>query len=365
MGASGIGHHAPGRIDRTIADSKLAPRRDVRFHDVHPITQVKLRRNRGVFSGFSASSKRKIRLVMPIPRVLFIAAIAGICSFGQTPPCGRAVVTVGGAAREERFLPAAPAHVGASVRLALPVVAAKRTKESESRMEAKTDGELFRTLRQRNKEAGVGGIIHRGTGALGTFMIEYQAATENGIAGTRLTIEFHKNAFRGRVGSSEQATPLMDEAVCLAKILSPSDPEKFPRGAAEKAGTGETREVTVPEGTPLKVLLRNFLYSKKIKPNQPIVLEVAEDVAVDGFVVVRRGALASARFTDAKSARGYRRAGELAFVIDRVTAVDGQAISVSAAAEKSRGAQKETKLKRVMTLSPALGWLDKGVETVV
>ena len=76
----------------------------------------------------------------------------------------------------------------------------------------------------------------------------------------------------------------MDEAVCLAKILSPSDPEKFPRGAAEKPGTGETREVTLPEGTPVKLLLRNFLYSRKITPDQPVVLEVAEDVVIDGFV---------------------------------------------------------------------------------
>ncbi len=210
--------------------------------------------------------------------------------------------------------------------------------------------------------------LYGGTGAMGTFKIEMKPDTDNGVAGTRIHIEFHKNAMKGRIGSSNQATPLMEETACLARILSPWDPQQHPRGiAAEGEPAAAEREIALPEGTQLKLLLREFLYSKKIKGkvNQPIVFEVAEDVIIDGTTVIRRGALATGRFTDAKAARSYRRSAELAFVTETVTAADGQSVSIAGAAEKSRGARQESVARKVVTFSPALGWLDKGVETVI
>lgn len=299
----------------------------------------------------------------PLRSVSLCLTSVAFC-LAQTPPCGHAILTVGGSAREERFLAATPQHVKACVLRALPVVAAKVSKDEDSRVEAKSDGNLLVSWQQRNKESGVGGG-RRGTGASGTFSIEINPGAENGTPGTRLAIEFRKNAFKGHVGSAAQATPLMEEVSCLATILSPSDPVANPRGAVV-ALQAETHEAVLPEGTPIKLLLRDYLYSKQIKKDQPITLEVAEDVVVDGVTLVRRGALGTAKFTDARAGRSHGRAAVLGFEINGVTAVDGQFLAVTGAVEKSRGAQKETKFARVMTgTGPILGLLDVGVETVI
>jgi hypothetical protein len=299
---------------------------------------------------------------MPKSRILLLSLICSPLLTAETPPCGRAIVTVSGAAVDDRFLPAPPAHVKASLLRALPVLGAKPTKEGDLVFEAKSDVDLFKSIITRNDQAGMKGI-RAGMGAMGTFNIEMTPGTQNGVAGTRVHVEFHKNAMKGRIGSSNQAMPLLDETACLVGLLSPADPQQNPRGAQTGTSAPQESAVVLPQGTPVTLLLRDFLYSKDIKnrANEPIVFEVAEDVNVRGVTAIRKGALGTGKFLDAKAARGYRRNANLVFVIEKVTAVDGQSIAVSGATEKSSGAPQ----RGIATMSPAFGWLDKGVETVI
>lgn len=297
-------------------------------------------------------------------RLTLLSVISVPVLFAQTPPCGRAIVNTEGTKVEDRFLPAPPAHVKTCLLMALPALAAKAHKEGDLSVEAKTDSDLWRSLYIQRKEAGVRGFS-KGMGAMGTFKIGLTPRTENGVAGTQVHIEFDKNAFKGHVGSEAQAKPLMDEAACLIKLLSPSDPVQNPRGPEVKAATAEQRAIVLPEGTPLKIVLREFLYSKDIKKkkDQPIPFEVADDVVVDGTTVIRKGALGIGKFIDAKGARGYGRSAELEFVAEKVTAVDGQPVKVAGAVEKSRGARPESTAKK-LGFPTALG-MDTGTETII
>jgi len=296
----------------------------------------------------------------------FVVVLGSTAALAQTPPCGRAAVGAEGLAVEERFLTASPEHVRFCLIKALPAVSAKVHSEDATTLDAKTDLDMAKSRMQRNKESGAKVKM----GAMGTFKAEFKPATEAGREGTRLKIEFHKNAFKGHVGSSSMATPLMEETACLVGILSPADPVQNPRGLGPGSNAGEKRRVILPEGTPLNVLLRESLYSKTAKKrgkDQPIMFEVASDVQIDSAVVIRRGALGAGSFLKTKGAGGYGRSAELQFLVDTVTAADGQTVKVSSTLEKSRGARKSSTAKQVAEVATwrAWGFLDKGVEAVV
>jgi hypothetical protein len=118
-----------------------------------------------------------------------------------------------------------------------------------------------------------------------------------------------------------------------------------PRGLTDPAGLTEPRTISLPEGTPVTLLFRDPVFSKDVfRKDRPkdgagtqFVFEVAADVRVDGAVLIRKGALGVGRLTDdAKSTGKWGRAADLAFVIDHVTAVDGQSVAVVGAAARQR-----------------------------
>jgi len=256
----------------------------------------------------------------------------------QTPPCGIEVIRTEGSKIDERFVPAPPEQVKFAILRALPALAAKVDKDRGFHIEAKTDMGLFQVAARKNKDEGIHGRT-AGLGAFGTFSIDIRQATQDGVSGTLLHIEFHKNALRGRAGSDGYAHPLAEETACLAKLLSPNDPASNPRGLEVK-DAGPPHTVTLPDGTPMKVLLRDPLYSKKLDKDstgQTVQFEVAEDVVVDGTTLIRRGALATGHFTDVEKTKTRNRNAEIEFAFDAATAVDGQKIPVSGASEKARG----------------------------
>jgi hypothetical protein len=296
-------------------------------------------------------------------RLVLIGIIAALAMPAQTPPCGRTVVATGGSSLEDRFLPSPPDHARQSLLRALPIMGAVPSKVSDLHIEAKTDTTLRMALFRINKKAGAKGWSGAGMGAGGTFNIEIKPETQNGVAGSQVHIAFNKNKFKGRIGNPNQATPLLEEAACLARILSPLDPEKNPRGMVPESGIPtEPREVAVPKGTPMKLLLREFLYSKgiKAKAHEPIVFEVAEDVTLEGSTVIRRGALAIGKFTSAKAAGRASRGAKLVFELDHVVAADGQSIGVFGVTEKSVGNSNYNSFD-----PPIVNLLGKGDETII
>ena len=283
----------------------------------------------------------------------------------QTPPCGIAVIRADGAKVEDRFVPAPPQQLRSALLKALPALGMKVHKDKDLQIETKTDHDLLQSVEQANADAGVHGAMH-GI-AFGTAHIEIREATQEQVKGSQLHIEFDKPAVMGRaVNHGNDALPLAEETTCLAKVLSTNDLKANPRGLPVDESV-PLRQLQLPEGTPLKVLLPDPLYSKKLGKDsigQTVQFEVAEDVVTDGAIVIRRGALATGHYTDLKKGRSYGRHAEVDFAFDSVTAVDGQNIPLIEAGEKARGGRHNDAAGAVLSLG-AFGFLEKGASAFV
>jgi hypothetical protein len=80
---------------------------------------------------------------------------------------------------------------------------------------------------------------------------------------------------------------------------------------------GQPRDVPVPAGTPVTLLLRRFFFASDLRVNQRLLFEVASDVSVGPDVVIRRGALGVARVKaagDAEESRSLTARIEFEFV---------------------------------------------------
>lgn len=283
----------------------------------------------------------------------------------QTPPCGIAILQTEGPNTDERFVAAPPEQVKAALLKALPALGAKVHKDEGFHIEAEPDMALRQSIQQKNKESGVRGK-YAGLGSLGKFTMELKEATQDGAKGSLLHIEFHHNGFVGRLGGEGYAQPLAEETTCLVKLLSSNDPASNPRGLEVK-DAGPPRPVMLPDATPLKILLRDPLYSKKLDKDsagQTVNFEVAEDVVVDGNILIRRGALATGHFTNVQKTRKAGRHAVVDFAFDAVTAVDGQKIQVSGANEQVKGGRHNDTVALAL-MSPALGWIAKGNEAFI
>src|SRR5882672_8397386 len=91
-------------------------------------------------------------------------------------------------------------------------------------------------------------------------------------------------------------------------------------------------EVPIPSGTGVRLRLTQFVSSETSRPGDSVAFKVARDVVVDRVVVIRAGATAVGRITEAKQRRirwwvVYEiRSGELALAVTATTAVDGTLI---------------------------------------
>ncbi|RPI00507.1 MAG: hypothetical protein EHM71_17315, partial [Zetaproteobacteria bacterium] len=251
-----------------------------------------------------------------------VVAFVVLCILGaiplkaQTAPCGRMIVAVTAADKqtEERFLPAPPEHVKASVIRALPAVGAKIKEDHGLTFSAnagQTTG-IFLSWFYFNERAGVKGLT-AGT-AVGSYEVGLRPESREGAVGTLIKIVFQK---RFGVGfPSKGATQLMEEVSCLSQLISQADPVLSPRGLVGPSETAEGSTVTLPEGTPLKLVLRDPLYSGdlgKDAKGSPLVFEVADDVSFGGISVVRKGALGTGRITEGEKARYRGREAKLSF----------------------------------------------------
>lgn len=96
-------------------------------------------------------------------------------------------------------------------------------------------------------------------------------------------------------------------------------------------------QVTVPDGTKLRVRLDQTISSATADEGQGIELSVTEPVKVGDQVVIPEGARVTGTITLAQEKRHMGRAGKLDFSIDRVRAVDGEWIPLRYTVTKRNG----------------------------
>ena len=111
-------------------------------------------------------------------------------------------------------------------------------------------------------------------------------------------------------------------------------------------------EIVVPEGTPINVVVAKEVTSKEAKPNDPVEFTIAEDLVINGQVVVRKGTLAIGSVINAEK-RGYLgKSGKLAVQVESTTTSDGQRLKLRAAKGRE-GDDKTVSTAMLAGISPA------------
>jgi hypothetical protein len=107
-----------------------------------------------------------------------------------------------------------------------------------------------------------------------------------------------------------------------ANIIQPSQ-------AATVNATSPAPELKIPGGTPIEVEVAYTVNSLDVKPGERISFRVLVPVVIDGVTVIEKGALVTARITQAKRGGHWGKAGKLAWSMEDVVAVDSSRIPLA------------------------------------
>jgi len=102
-------------------------------------------------------------------------------------------------------------------------------------------------------------------------------------------------------------------------------------------------QVTIQEGTKLRVRLDQMISSATADEGQTVELSVTEAVKVGEVVVIAEGARVAGTITEATAKRRMGRAGKLDFSIDKVRAADGEWVPLRYTLNKKSGTSNSVK----------------------
>ena len=105
--------------------------------------------------------------------------------------------------------------------------------------------------------------------------------------------------------------------------------------------------IRIPDSTPIQLTMMDRLNSSTSELDDPVHFEVAEDVKVEGIVVIPRGSMAIGHVLEVQHRQRMGKAGRLVFSVDFVKAPDGSNISVREQAA-SKGRSKRSGLTTPM-----------------
>lgn len=206
--------------------------------------------------------------------------------------------------------------------------------------------EKGQTLEAQRKYPELGG----GGKGLETLKLTFETVEQSGARATRVTGETKKGFILTRLQKRDWTDAVLDQAECLLALFGPRTDEEIlaENTARPNAVEQTTQPITLPDGAPVKLRIRRYLLAKDakkgVKEGKRIVFQVAEDVAVDGKVVIQKGALGWGRVTTAKDIGFVGRNAQLNFVIESVTTIDGQTIPVRSADRDAGGGTSGSRL---------------------
>ena len=124
------------------------------------------------------------------------------------------------------------------------------------------------------------------------------------------------------------------------------------------ARANQTDEIVLAEGTAINVVTAQEINSKDAKPNDPVSFTVAEDLTINGQVIVRKGTAAAGSVINAEKGGYLGKSGKLGVQVESTQTVDGQPLKLRAA----QGKEGNDKTNKVMALSMISGFflLKKG-----
>lgn len=100
------------------------------------------------------------------------------------------------------------------------------------------------------------------------------------------------------------------------------------------SGFKQNEEIILTEGTAINVVTAEEISSKTAKPNDPVNFKVAEDLVLNGRVLINKGTLAKGSVINAEKGGYMGKSGKLGIQVESTQTVDGQPLKLRAAKGK-------------------------------
>ncbi len=153
--------------------------------------------------------------------------------------------------------------------------------------------------------------------------------------------------------------------VMLITLISLISATIMPLSAATRNQDPQVENVKViPDGTEFTVVTIEEITSKTAAEGDPLTFKAAEDVVIDGKVVIAKGSLVKGSVATAKKAGMMGRGGSLGIRVESVTTVDNQKLKLRSTKGKEGDDKTGTTVALVVLFGP-LGFLKKGKNAVI
>lgn len=113
-----------------------------------------------------------------------------------------------------------------------------------------------------------------------------------------------------------------------------------------------TTTIKIPDGTPVKLSLLDALSSASANVDDPVHLEVMDDVKLGGTVVIPKGSTASGHVVEVEPKKRMGCGGKLNFSVDHVKAPDGTNVRLRASSTRKGEDKTGTVIVGSVLLSP-------------
>jgi len=122
--------------------------------------------------------------------------------------------------------------------------------------------------------------------------------------------------------------------------------------------------VALPDGTEFTVVTTEEITSKTASEGDQLSFKVAEDVVIDGHILIAKNTLVKGEVAAAKKSGFFGRGGNLGVRIESTTTVDNQKTKLRSAKGKA-GDDKTGATVALVVLFGPLGFLKKGKQAII
>jgi hypothetical protein len=133
---------------------------------------------------------------------------------------------------------------------------------------------------------------------------------------------------------------------------------------AQEPASPTANEIVIPDGTEFTVTTTEEISSKSATEGDPINFKVAEDVKINGHVVIAEGTLVKGVVANAKKSGMMGRGGNLAIRVESTMTVDNQKVKLRSSKGKEGDDKTGTTVALVVLFGP-LGFLKHGKNATI
>jgi hypothetical protein len=146
--------------------------------------------------------------------------------------------------------------------------------------------------------------------------------------------------------------------LALVSLISPNI-TAFSVAAQQHDAARQENVKVLPDGTEFTVVTTEEISSKTAAEGDPLTFKVAEDVKIDGQIVIAKDSMVKGVVATAKKAGMMGRGGSLGIRVESTTTVDNQKIKLRSSKGKEGDDKTGTTVALVVLFGP-LGFLKKG-----